>query len=74
MKKSKLVQDKNYSEMYRIKWPDGKISDMVNKTRAKDAILRFNETEGRKERGRGGNGPTEPVGEFKSFSGTGVAS
>lgn len=38
IKKAKLVQDSVYPEMWRVKWPDGVVSDMVNKTRAKDAI------------------------------------
>ena len=29
--------DERYPEMYRIHWPDGIMSDMVNLTRAKDA-------------------------------------
>ncbi len=41
--KSELIQDEKYPKMYRIKWPDGKVSDMVNKTRAKDAIRRYEE-------------------------------
>ena len=41
----KLLQDSKYSEMYRIEWAKGDISDMVNKTQAKDAIQRYLETE-----------------------------
>ena len=40
-----LVQDEKYSTMWRIRLPDGTLSDMVNKTRAKDVAtllaLRF---------------------------------
>ena len=39
----KLIQDDVYTEMYRVKWPSGEISDMVNKTRAKEVIRRFRE-------------------------------
>ncbi len=42
---NKLVQDTVYSEMWRIKWWDGRLSDMINKTRAKDAIARFKENQ-----------------------------
>lgn len=45
-----LLQDKKYPEMYRVEWAKGDISDMVNKTRAKDAIVRYLETEPRTER------------------------
>jgi len=43
IKKAKLLQDKTYPSMWRVKWPDGEVSDMVNKTRAKDAIRCFEE-------------------------------
>jgi hypothetical protein len=33
--------DSKYSGMYRIRFPDGSLSDMVNLTRAKDAALAF---------------------------------
>ena len=33
-----VVEDEKYPGMYRIKWPDGEVSDMVNKTRANEAI------------------------------------
>jgi hypothetical protein len=29
--------DERYSSMWRIHWPDGEVSDMVNLTRARDA-------------------------------------
>ena len=32
-----VVPDKTYSGMFRIEFPDGRLSDMVNLTRAKDA-------------------------------------
>jgi hypothetical protein len=33
--------DSKYTGMYRIRFPDGSLSDMVNLTRAKDAALAF---------------------------------
>jgi hypothetical protein len=38
--------------MWRVRWPDGRLSDMTNLTRAKDAITCFIETEERRQRGR----------------------
>jgi hypothetical protein len=35
-----IVQDGKYPSMYRLIRPDGGLSDMVNLTRAKDALLR----------------------------------
>ena len=32
-----VVPDAKYPNMWRIKWPDGTLSDMVNLSRAKDA-------------------------------------
>ena len=34
-----IVPDEKYSAMWRVKHPDGQLSDMVNRTRAKDAAL-----------------------------------
>ena len=34
-----VVPDSVYPGMYRIKWPDGVISDLANLSRAKDAAL-----------------------------------
>jgi len=31
--------DEKYPSMYRIHWPNGSVSDMVNLTRAKDAAV-----------------------------------
>lgn len=36
-KAPKLVQDSTYPGMWRLEWPNGSRSDMVNLTRAKDA-------------------------------------
>lgn len=62
---SKLIQDKTYPEMYRIEWPDGEISDMVNKTRAKEAIRCYEEAQSRNERRQAGRGPRKARGAFK---------
>jgi hypothetical protein len=35
---SRIVHDKRYLNMYRLKLPDGSLSDMVSLTRAKDAL------------------------------------
>ena len=32
-----VIPDGEYAGMWRIRWPDGQLSDMVNLTRAKDA-------------------------------------
>jgi len=32
-----IVQDEKYSSMYRVRYPDGRLSDMVNRARARDA-------------------------------------
>lgn len=34
-----VVPDTKYPQMWRVKLPDGKLSDMVNLTRAKDAAV-----------------------------------
>jgi hypothetical protein len=34
-----LKPDDRYPTMWRIHWPDGEVSDMVNLTRAKDAAM-----------------------------------
>jgi hypothetical protein len=36
-----IVEDATYTGMWRIKHKDGRLSDMVNITRAKDAALSF---------------------------------
>ena len=32
-----IVPDKTYPQMYRVRLPDGQLTDMVNRTRARDA-------------------------------------
>ena len=34
-----IVQDEKYPSMWRVRRPDGTLSDMVNRTRAKDAAM-----------------------------------
>ena len=34
---AEVIPDDEYAGMWRIRWPDGRVSDMVNLTRAKDA-------------------------------------
>jgi hypothetical protein len=47
----RVISDANWPGMYRVRWPDGTLSDMVNLTRAKDAIARIEETAERHKRG-----------------------
>jgi hypothetical protein len=48
----KVVPDAARPGMWRVRWPDGRLSDMTNLTRAKDAVTCFMETEERRQRGR----------------------
>lgn len=36
---ARVLPDANYPMVFRIHWPDGDVSDMVNLTRAKDAAI-----------------------------------
>jgi hypothetical protein len=47
-----VVLDLARPGMWRVQWLDGRLSDMTNLTRAKDAITCFIETEERRQRGR----------------------
>ena len=47
-----IIKDQNYPGMWRVLWPDGQLSDMVNLSRAKDAAASFMESEARRQRGR----------------------
>ena len=47
-----VVPDTTYAGMWRVRWPDGCLSDMTNLTRAKDAVACFMGTEERRQRGR----------------------
>ena len=52
MKTARLQPDDNWKGMWRVRWPDDRLSDMVNLTRAKDAIACFMESVDRRRRGR----------------------
>jgi hypothetical protein len=41
---ARIVPDKKYSNMWRVVYPDGRLSDMVNLTRAKDVARGIAET------------------------------
>ena len=51
-RKPKVVPDAAHRGMWRVRWPDGRLSDMTNLARAKDAVACFMETEERRQRGR----------------------
>ena len=51
-RKRKVVPHAAHSGMWRVRWPDGRLSDITNLTRAKDAVACFTETEERRQRGR----------------------
>ena len=51
-KTARLMPDPVYPGMYRVRWPDGRLSDMANLTRANDAIACYGETVERQRRGR----------------------
>ena len=50
--KARVISDETYPRVYRVRWPDGKLSDMANLSRANDAAIRFNESMERELRGR----------------------
>jgi hypothetical protein len=50
-RRPKLVPEAVHPGMWRVRWPDGRLSDITNLTRAKDAVACFIETEGRRLRG-----------------------
>ena len=52
MGRPKLMPDAVHPGIWRVRWPDGRLSDMTNLTRAKDAVTCFIETEERRQRGR----------------------
>ena len=47
----RVISDANWPGMYRVRWPDGNLSDMVNLSRANDAVACFMETAERRKRG-----------------------
>jgi hypothetical protein len=52
MRRPKLLPDAAHPGMWRVRWPNGCLSDMTNLARAKDAVTCFMETEERRQRGR----------------------
>jgi hypothetical protein len=50
--KARTIPDETHPEMHRVRWPDGKLSDMVNLSRANDAAAAFNDRLDRQYRGR----------------------
>jgi hypothetical protein len=52
MSRPKLEPDPAYPGMWRVQWPDGRLSEMTNLARAKDAAAGFIETKERRQRGR----------------------
>jgi hypothetical protein len=49
---ARIISDETYPDMHRVRWPDGKLSDMANLSRAHDTAARFNESLEREFRGR----------------------
>lgn len=48
----KVAPDAAHPGMWRVRWPDSRLSDMTNLTRAKDAVACFMETEEGRQRER----------------------
>ena len=46
----KAIPDSVYSGMWRVRWPDGRVSDLANVTRVNDAITCFMESVERRQR------------------------
>jgi hypothetical protein len=46
----KAIPDSVYPGMWRVQWPDGRVSDLANLTRINDAIACFVESAGRRKR------------------------
>jgi hypothetical protein len=44
------MPDSVYPGMWRVRWPDGRVSDLANLTRVNDAIASFMESAERRER------------------------
>ena len=36
-----LIPEATYPGMWRVRWPDGQVSPMANRTRCKEATIRF---------------------------------
>lgn len=54
----RIVPDDQHRGTWRVQWSDGRCSDLTNLTRAKDALARFAESEGRRQRSQA----EEPIG------------
>jgi hypothetical protein len=50
-KLGRVFLDGRYPGMWRVRWLDGSASDTTNRTRAKDAVACFVETDARRQRG-----------------------
>jgi len=61
----RVIKDKIYPEMYRIEWEKGDVSDMVNITRAKDAVRCKLEYDRRFANNNPEEGSRSLAGEFK---------
>ena len=51
-RKPKVVPDAAHPGMWRVRWPDRRLSDITNLTRAKDAVACLMETEECRQRAR----------------------
>jgi hypothetical protein len=47
----RVIPDFTHPGLWRVRWPDGQVSDMTNLSRAKDALASFLETEKRRAKG-----------------------
>ena len=52
MRAPRIERDATFPNMWRVRWPSGCLSDMVNLSRAKDAVACFMESMERRQRGR----------------------
>ena len=52
----KAIPDSVHAGMWRVRWPDGRVSDLANLTRINDAIACFMESAERRQRRRGQGG------------------
>jgi hypothetical protein len=47
-----VIADTKYPNMWRVRYPSGEISDMVNRTRATDEARTFNQLDAEARKGR----------------------
>jgi hypothetical protein len=57
----RVVPDQKYPGMWCVQWPDGRLSDLTNLMRAKDALSRFAESESRRQRSGAEEGFRRPL-------------